>query len=72
MIKPKTELELARELLESCEMDLFSYRKYEGTSPVIDANIRHKEEQIRQITADIKALEEEYIENQGGEQMRMV
>lgn len=72
MIKHKSQLERLREQLESCEMDLYSYRKYEGTSPVIDANIRHKEEQIRKIQADIKALEDEYIESQGGEQMRMV
>ena len=72
MIKHKSQLERLREQLESCEIDLYSYRKYAGQSPVIDANIRHKEEQIRQITADIQELEEEYLENQGGEQMRMV
>lgn len=59
MIRKKSELELAREKLELAKNDLFSYRKFEGQSPVIDANIRHKEAQVRQMDARVRQLEEE-------------
>lgn len=65
MIHKKTELELARENLESAKTDLFSYRKFEGQSPVIDANIRHKEAQVREMYTLVQQLEEEELFREG-------
>ncbi|MBR3019587.1 MAG: hypothetical protein IKH57_21325 [Clostridia bacterium] len=65
MIHKKTELELARENLESAKTDLYAYRKFEGQSPVIDANIRHKEAQVRQMDARVRELEAEELYREG-------
>ena len=54
----KTELELEREKLESANIDLLAYRKHAGESPVIDANIRHKEAYVRQQEIRVRTLEE--------------
>lgn len=61
----KTELDLARENLLSAKTDLYAYRKHEGESPVLDANIRHKEEQVRQLEARVRQLEEEELYREG-------
>ena len=65
MIRKKTELELARETLEGLENDLLSYRRCEGQSPVIDANIRHKEQQVREYAARVKELQDAEMEKSG-------
>lgn len=70
MIQKKSELELEREKLDGALADLAAYRKHEGESPVIDANIWHKEAYVRQQEARVRALEEaeKYFK---GEQMNM-
>ena len=57
MIKPKSELDQLRENLASAEWDLLVMRRYEQT-PAIMANVRHKEEYIRQLRRKIDELEE--------------
>ena len=56
-IEPKTELERLREKMDGCMDDLIRYKAVEGQSPVIDANIRHKREQLHQLEAKIAELE---------------
>lgn len=70
MIKSKSELELARETLEGLENDLLAYRRFQGQSPVIDANIRHKEQQVREYAAKLKELQDAE-EEKSGLQMKM-
>lgn len=57
-IDPKTELDLLREQAEHCRILLVAMAKNEGQSRVIDANIRHKREQLRDLEERIRALEE--------------
>ena len=71
MIHKKSELELARENLELAQTDLINYKRYAGQSPVIDANIRHKADDVKRLEAKVKALEKaEFEEN--GEQVSML
>lgn len=65
MIRQKSELELAREKLELAKNDLFSYRKFEGQSPVIDANIRHKARQVEEYETRVLELEAEELYREG-------
>ena len=51
-MEAKDEMQLLREQLAGARDDLMFMRRYEGDSVAIDANIRHKREQIA-------ALEEE-------------
>ena len=71
LIKKKTELEMAREKLALAQTDLFAYRKYAGQSPWIDANIRHKAEQVAELEKEVKALEKADFEA-NGEQVSML
>ncbi len=57
-IEPKTELALMREQLEGARNDLILYAAHEGESVVIDANIRHKREQIKELERRIAAAEQ--------------
>ena len=57
MIYKKTELEIARDNLILAKTDLYAYRKHEGESPVIDANIRHKREQVESLQRRVLMLE---------------
>ena len=57
-MEAKDEMQLLREQLAGARDDLMFMRRYEGDSVAIDANIRHKREQIA-------ALEEE-IRKRGG------
>ena len=70
MINAKTELDLLREQLESAQTDLLAYSKYQGQSPVIDANIRNKREQVEQLQARVLEMEQEE-EREHGRQMTM-
>ena len=65
MIKAKTELEKTEELLQGALIDLAQYRKFAGQSPVIDANIRHKEQQVRELDAKVRKLRDEQIQSEG-------
>ena len=56
MIEGKSELELLQEQLAGCQDDLLFMRRYAGDSPIIDANIRHKAAQIRELEEKIAAL----------------
>lgn len=71
MVKAKSELDLLREQLTMAQFDLLTYSKHQGESPVIDANIRHKREQVEALQAKVLALEEE-DHKLHGEQMRMI
>lgn len=58
MIEEKTEMQLVEEQLAGCRDDLLFMRRYAGDSPIIDANIRHKAEQIKDLEerlAELKA-----------------
>lgn len=57
-IEPKTELDLLREQAQHCRILLTAMAKNEGQSRVLDANIRHKREQLRDLEERIRALEE--------------
>lgn len=70
MINAKTELDLLREQLESAQTDLLAYSKYQGQSPVIDANIRHKRAQVEQLQARVLEMEQEE-EKEKGRQMSL-
>lgn len=70
MINAKSELDLLREQLAGAENDLLVYSKYQGQSPVIDANIRHKRAQVEQLQARVLEMEQEE-EKEHGRQMRM-
>lgn len=65
MVKQKTELEKTEEMLQSALIDLAQYRKFAGQSPVIDANIKHKEQQVRELDAKARKLREEAIQAEG-------
>lgn len=65
MVKAKTELEKTEEMLQSALIDLTQYRKFAGQSPVIDANIKHKEQQVRELDAKARKLREEAIQAEG-------
>lgn len=58
MINAKSELDLLREQLAGAQDDLLAYSKYQGQSPVLDANIRHKREQVEALQAQVLAIEE--------------
>ena len=57
-IEPKTELDLLREQAQHCRILLMAMVKNEGQSRVIDANIRHKRDQLQDLEERIRALEE--------------
>ena len=57
-IEPKTELDLLREQAEHCRILLTAMVKNEGQSRVLDANIRHKRDQLQDLEERIRALEE--------------
>lgn len=57
-IDPKTELDLLREQAQHCRILLTAMAKNEGQSRVIDANIRHKRDQLRDLEQRIRELEE--------------
>lgn len=59
-----------REQLESAQTDLLAYSKYQGQSPVIDANIRHKRAQVEQLQARVLEMEQEE-EREHGLQMSL-
>ncbi len=65
MVKAKTKLDLLREQLVGAQNDLISYSKFQGQSPVIDANIQHKRAQVAALEAEIKALEEQEAKEYG-------
>lgn len=71
MVKPKSELDLLREQLTGAQFDLLMYSKHQGESPVIDANIRHKREQVEALEKRVLELEEE-AKKLYGEQMNML
>ena len=55
-LEAKDELQLLREQLAGCRDDLMFMGRYAGDSPAIDANIRHKREQIRDLEERIRKL----------------
>lgn len=57
-IEPKTELDLLREQAQHCRLLLAAMVKNEGQSRVLDANIRHKRDQLQDLEQRIRALEE--------------
>ena len=66
-VEQKSEKDRLYEQLDGAIQDMVNYRKLEGQSPVIDANIRHKREQIESLKARIAEIEEEEKEEQGHE-----
>lgn len=70
MIQAKSEIDLLREQLESAQTDLLAYSKYQGQSPVIDANIRHKRAQVEALQAQVLEMEQEE-EREHGLQMSL-
>lgn len=53
------ELQALREALEGAEMDLILYKKFAaGGNQYVQANYRHKLEQVERLRARIKELEE--------------
>ena len=58
MIESKSELDLLREQLASAQWDLLAYSKHQGESPVLDANIRNKREQVESLQRRVLALED--------------
>lgn len=70
MINAKSEPDLLREQLDSAQTDLLAYSKFQGQSPVIDANIRHKRAQVEQLQARVLEMEQEE-EREHGRQMTM-
>ena len=71
MVKAKSELDLLREQLQGAQIDLLMYSKHQGESPVIDANIRHKREQVEALEAKVLELEEQE-KQEHGEQISML
>ena len=59
MIRAKTELDLLREQLTMAQYDLMAYSKHQGESPVLDANIKHKREQVESLQRRVLELERE-------------
>ena len=72
MIREKSEKELLQEQLDGAIIDMVNYRKLEGQSPVIDANIRHKREQIERLRARIAEIEKEEADRKEREWQGMV
>ena len=70
MIRPKSELDLLREQLQGAQFDLLMYGKHQGESPVLDANIQHKREQVEDLERRVLELEEQE-KKEHGEQMRL-
>ena len=70
MVAKKSELDLLREQLAEAQTDLLAYSKYQGQSPVIDANIRHKREQVEALQARTLELEQKE-EREHGLQMSL-
>jgi len=58
----KSELVRLREIRESAEFDLLYLRKYAGESPAIDANLRHKAEDLKKLNEQISLLEAQEAE----------
>ena len=56
-LEAKDDLQLLREQLQGARDDLMFMNKYAGDSVAIDANIRHKREQIRDLEERIRKLE---------------
>lgn len=52
----KTELELLEEQYEGALDDLMIMQKYGGQSVLMDANIRHKQAQVRELAQKITML----------------
>lgn len=71
-LKGKTEKERLREQLDGAVLDLMMYRKHEGESPVLDANIRHKQKQIADLQARIAQIEQEEADAKEAEWLGMV
>lgn len=65
------EIELVKGQLNGCYQDLIVYKKYRGQSPVLDANIMHKEKQTKDLEERLKALEDKKLYEEG-EQLRMI
>ena len=55
-MEAKDELQLLTEQLQGARDDLMFMTRYAGDSVAIDANIRHKREQIRDLEERIKKL----------------
>ena len=70
MINAKSELDLLQEQLAGAQYDLLAYSKYQGQSPVIDANIQHKREQVEQLQARVLEMVQEE-ERKYGRQMSL-
>ena len=71
-LKEKPEKDRLREQLDGAVLDLMMYRKHEGESPVLDANIRHKREQIESLQARIAQIEREEADAKEAEWRGMV
>lgn len=56
-MEAKTELEQLKEMRDGAINDLMFMNHYQGDSPVIDANIRHKKAQIRELEEKIRRME---------------
>ena len=54
----KTELELLEEQYEGALDDLMIMQKYGGQSVLMDANIRHKQAQVRELARKISEIKE--------------
>lgn len=52
----KTEKQLLEEQLAGCKDDLMFMSHYRGDNPLIDANIKHKAEQIRELEERIRRM----------------
>lgn len=58
-VQPKSELELLREQAQACRNLLLAMGSPDGQPAIIQANIRHKREQLYQMMARIEELEGE-------------
>ena len=56
MSETTTEKQLLEEQLAGCKDDLMFMSRYRGDNPMIDANIRHKVDQIRTLEERIRRL----------------
>lgn len=63
-MEKKSELQLLQEQLAGCRDDLMFMNRYRGDNPMIDANIRHKAEQIRELEEKIRRMEEDEAHTQ--------
>lgn len=58
-VEPKSELELLREQAQACRNQLLAMGSPDGQPAIIQANIRHKREQLYQMMARIEELEKD-------------